>query len=51
MTCANANAAALGRMAKGKPKKYSAAELATRAARLADARAKRWQKKAVPDEK
>ena len=38
----NTAAQALGRMARGVPKQFSAAELARRSARLAEARAKRW---------
>lgn len=41
----NKAAQALGRMAKGKPKKYSAEEIKRRAERLAVARKKRWGKK------
>jgi hypothetical protein len=41
----NRNASALGRLAKGKPKKYSAAEINRRTALLKKARAKRWKKK------
>lgn len=41
----NKSAQTLGRLAKGIPKKFSAAERARRAARLAVARAKRWLKK------
>jgi hypothetical protein len=40
----NKLAQALGRLAKGKPKTYTKAELARRKARLALARAKRWPK-------
>jgi hypothetical protein len=41
----NRNASALGRLAKGKPKKYSALEIKRRTALLKKARAKRWKKK------
>jgi hypothetical protein len=41
MTTPNPHASALGRLAAGKPKHYSAAEIARRTARLADARIKR----------
>lgn len=41
----NKSAQALGRLARGKPKNYTAAELARRRQRLAEARAKRWPKK------
>lgn len=40
----NKAAQALGRLAAGKPKRYSAAELEIRTARLAAARSKRWPK-------
>ena len=40
----NPAAVALGKMAKGVPKNYTAAELARRKKRLADARLKRWKK-------
>jgi len=38
----NPHAQSLGRMAKGKPKTYTAAERARRRARLAEARKRRW---------
>jgi len=38
----NRAAQALGRRAKGIPKNYSAAQIAERTKRLAEARAKRW---------
>lgn len=38
----NKAAQALGRLAKGKPKNYSSAELARRKKRLAEVRLKRW---------
>lgn len=38
----NKAAQSIGRLAAGKPKNYSAAELAKRKKRLADARKKRW---------
>lgn len=41
----NKAAQALGRLAAGKPKRYTAAELARRKKRLADARLKRWPTK------
>ncbi len=41
----NRAARALGRMAKGKPKHYSKAEIVIRTARLKLARARRWPKK------
>ena len=41
----NKIAQALGRMARGVPKTYTAAELARRRQRLAAARAKRWPNK------
>ncbi len=41
-TCMNKAAQALGRLARGVPKKISPAESAARRARLAAARAKRW---------
>ena len=41
----NKAAQALGKLAAGKPKNFSAAELARRKKRLAAARAKRWPKK------
>ena len=41
----NKAAQQLGRLAAGKPKNYSAAELARRKKRLADARKKRWPRK------
>ena len=41
----NRNASALGRLAKGKPKKYSTGEIKRRTALLKKARAKRWKKK------
>jgi hypothetical protein len=37
-------ARALGRLGKGKPKRFTAAERARRKKRLADARKKRWPK-------
>jgi hypothetical protein len=40
----NPNDAALGRLARGHKKKYSAAELARRTARIKAAGAKRWPK-------
>ena len=40
----NRAAQALGRLGRGKPKNYTAAELARRKKRLADARLKRWKK-------
>lgn len=40
----NPAAQALGRLAKGVPKTFTAAELARRKARLAAARKKRWAK-------
>ena len=40
----NPHAQALGRSAKGKPKQYSAEEIAKRTERLAEARKKRWNK-------
>ena len=40
----NRNASALGRLAKGKPKKYRAAEIRRRTALLKKARAKRCKK-------
>jgi len=43
----NEAAQALGRLAAGKPKNYSVAELARRKKRLADARKKRWPTKRV----
>jgi len=46
----NKAAQALGRMAKGCPKNYTAAELARRKARLSEARAKRWPKKLVQED-
>jgi hypothetical protein len=39
----NLAAQALGRMARGVPKRYTAAELARRKKRLAEARKKRWK--------
>jgi hypothetical protein len=41
----NRAAQALGRLAKGVPKKFSAAELARRKKLLSEARKKRWPKK------
>lgn len=41
----NPAAVALGKLAAGKPKDYSKAELKRRADRLAEARKKRWPKK------
>lgn len=41
----NPAAVALGKLAAGKPKTYTAAEIARRTARLALARAKRWPEK------
>jgi len=41
----NRAAQTLGRLARGKPKKYTAAELERRKKRLAEARKKRWPKK------
>ena len=41
----NAAAVALGRLAKGRPKNYTAQELQARRERLARARLKRWPKK------
>jgi len=46
----NRAAQALGRMAKGVPKIYSAEQIAERTKRLAAARAKRWPKKQKKDE-
>jgi hypothetical protein len=43
----NRAASALGKLAKGKPKKLTAAELKRRTERLRQARAKRWPKKAA----
>jgi hypothetical protein len=43
----NRNASALGRLAKGKSKKYRAAEIKRRTALLKKARAKRWKKEAL----
>ena len=43
----NRNARALGRLAKGKPKKYRPAEIKRRTALLKKARAKRWKKEAL----
>lgn len=40
----NQSAVALGKLAKGVPKNFSAAEIARRKKRLADARKKRWPK-------
>lgn len=40
----NPAAVALGKLASGKPKNYTAAELARRKKRLAEARKKRWPK-------
>ena len=39
----NKAAQSLGRLAKGKPKKYSQAEIKARTKRLAEARKKRWK--------
>ena len=39
----NAAAVALGKLAKGHPKKFSQAELDRRAKRLVEARKKRWK--------
>lgn len=44
----NKAAQQLGRLAAGKPKNYTAAELARRKKRLADARKKRWPTERVP---
>ena len=41
----NANAVALGKLAAGHPKNYSAAERARRAVAVAEARKYRWPKK------
>jgi hypothetical protein len=41
----NPHAQALGRLAKGKPKRFSKAEIARRKKRLAEARVLRWRKK------
>ena len=41
----NPHASALGRLARGKPKVYTAAERARRRARLAEVRKRRWPKK------
>jgi hypothetical protein len=43
----NRNASALGRLAKGKPKKYGPAEIKRRTALLKKARSKRWKKEAL----
>jgi hypothetical protein len=40
----NRAAQKLGRLARGKPKRYSSAEIARRKKRLAEARKKRWVK-------
>lgn len=40
----NKAAQTLGRLASGVPKNYTAAEIARRKKRLADARLKRWKK-------
>jgi len=45
----NRAAQALGRLGRGKPKSYTAAELARRKKRLADARLKRWKKPEASD--
>ena len=45
----NKAAQSLGRLAKGVPKNYTAAELARRKKRLADARLKRWKKPEASD--
>lgn len=45
----NKAAQTLGRLAAGKPKNYTAAELARRKKRLADARLKRWKKPEASD--
>ena len=45
----NKAAQTLGRLAAGKPKNYTAAELARRTKRLADARLKRWKKPEASD--
>jgi hypothetical protein len=45
----NKAAQTLGRLAKGVPKNYTAAELARRNKRLADARLKRWKKPGASD--
>jgi hypothetical protein len=44
----NRNAQALGRLARGRPKNYSAAERERRRARLAEARKRRWPTRAHP---
>ena len=41
----NKAASALGKLAKGKPKNLTKAEIARRTKRLAEAREKRWPKK------
>jgi hypothetical protein len=41
----NKAAQQLGRLARGKPKRYSPAEIKKRTKRLAEARKKRWLKK------
>ena len=41
----NKSASALGKLAKGKPKNYTQAELDRRAKRLAEARKLRWKGK------
>jgi hypothetical protein len=43
----NKHAQALGRMAKGKRKAFSAVELERRRVRLSEARAKRWKDKQI----
>ena len=43
----NKAAQTLGRLAKGVPKNYTAAELARRKKRLSDARLKRWKNPAA----
>jgi len=45
----NKDAQKLGRLARGVPKNYTAAELARRKKRLADARLKRWKKPEASD--
>jgi hypothetical protein len=45
MDAMNKAAQQLGRMAAGKPKHYSAAEIKKRKKRLAEARKKRWAKR------
>ncbi len=41
----NSHASALGKLAKGKPKSFTHAELERRKKRLAEVRLKRWPKK------